>query len=210
MSNQNREHVSELSVDALSVTVEPTFDPLFLERGEVYSVWHPECDTRTCNALKEKNLSDTNLDHIERLKRAEPLDSKYPLSNAQLRECGIIFSPEPQDFDEEEEDGENDPEIMSSRAQGDPPLFNAQGVLGDIILDELASIHGVEEDMQDLDFGALVSGEDFAAGMSGGDAYVLDVDSKFQPRCNSELVDLDKVEEEDDIMTLKMMIQQRQ
>ncbi|KAK2992593.1 hypothetical protein RJ640_013213 [Escallonia rubra] len=52
--------------------------------------------------------------------------------------------------------------------------------------------------------------EDFAAGMSGGVAYVLDVDSKFQPRCNFELVDLDKVEEEDDIMTLKMMIQQRQ
>ncbi|KAK3002285.1 hypothetical protein RJ639_021247 [Escallonia herrerae] len=54
------------------------------------------------------------------------------------------------------------------------------------------------------------TGRNFAAGMSGGVAYVLDVDSKFQSRCNSELVDLDKVEEEDDIMTLKMMIQQHQ
>uniref|UniRef100_A0A1S3XS81 Glutamate synthase [NADH], amyloplastic n=1 Tax=Nicotiana tabacum TaxID=4097 RepID=A0A1S3XS81_TOBAC len=54
------------------------------------------------------------------------------------------------------------------------------------------------------------TGRNFAAGMSGGVAYVLDVDSKFRCRCNSELVDLDKVEEDDDIMTLKMMIQQHQ
>ncbi|KAJ0458321.1 putative glutamate synthase (NADH) [Helianthus annuus] len=54
------------------------------------------------------------------------------------------------------------------------------------------------------------TGRNFAAGMSGGIAYVLDVDSKFRSRCNSELVDLDKVEEEDDIMTLRMMIQQHQ
>ncbi|KAK3001483.1 hypothetical protein RJ639_020527 [Escallonia herrerae] len=39
----------------------------------------------------------------------------------------------------------------------------------------------------------------FAAGMSGGVAYSLDVDSKFLLRCNSELVDLDKVEEEDEL-----------
>ncbi|KAA8533609.1 hypothetical protein F0562_030957 [Nyssa sinensis] len=54
------------------------------------------------------------------------------------------------------------------------------------------------------------TGRNFAAGMSGGIAYVLDVDNKFQSRCNPELVDLDKVEEEDDIMTLRMMIQQHQ
>ncbi|CAI9092539.1 OLC1v1027805C1 [Oldenlandia corymbosa var. corymbosa] len=54
------------------------------------------------------------------------------------------------------------------------------------------------------------TGRNFAAGMSGGIAYVLDVDSLFQSRCNSELVDLDRVEEEDDILTLKMMIQQHQ
>ncbi|GLT61960.1 hypothetical protein SLA2020_346300 [Shorea laevis] len=54
------------------------------------------------------------------------------------------------------------------------------------------------------------TGRNFAAGMSGGIAYVLDVDGKFHLRCNPELVDLDKVEEEDDIMTLKMMIQQHQ
>ncbi|XVF12653.1 hypothetical protein REPUB_Repub08aG0137600 [Reevesia pubescens] len=54
------------------------------------------------------------------------------------------------------------------------------------------------------------TGRNFAAGMSGGIAYVLDVDGKFHSRCNPELVDLDKVEEEEDILTLKMMIQQHQ
>ncbi|XP_077251284.1 glutamate synthase 1 [NADH], chloroplastic-like isoform X2 [Tasmannia lanceolata] len=54
------------------------------------------------------------------------------------------------------------------------------------------------------------TGRNFAAGMSGGVAYVLDVDEKFRSRCNSELVDLDKVEEEEDITTLRMMIQQHQ
>ncbi|KAJ6411039.1 hypothetical protein OIU84_007733 [Salix udensis] len=54
------------------------------------------------------------------------------------------------------------------------------------------------------------TGRNFAAGMSGGVAYVLDLDGKFSSRCNLELVDLDKVEEEEDITTLKMMIQQHQ
>ncbi|KAK6925989.1 Glutamate synthase, alpha subunit, C-terminal [Dillenia turbinata] len=54
------------------------------------------------------------------------------------------------------------------------------------------------------------TGRNFAAGMSGGIAYVLDVDGKFRSRCNSELVDLDKVEDEDDILNLRMLIQQHQ
>ncbi|XP_038987133.1 glutamate synthase 1 [NADH], chloroplastic-like [Phoenix dactylifera] len=54
------------------------------------------------------------------------------------------------------------------------------------------------------------TGRNFAAGMSGGIAYVLDVDGKFHSRCNTELVDLEQVEEEDDIATLQMMIQQHQ
>ncbi|KAJ8772038.1 hypothetical protein K2173_027215 [Erythroxylum novogranatense] len=54
------------------------------------------------------------------------------------------------------------------------------------------------------------TGRNFAAGMSGGIAYVLDSDGTFRSRCNTELVDLDKVEEEEDIMTLRMMIQQHQ
>ncbi|PIA49013.1 hypothetical protein AQUCO_01300099v1 [Aquilegia coerulea] len=54
------------------------------------------------------------------------------------------------------------------------------------------------------------TGRNFAAGMSGGIAYVFDVDKTFQSRCNLELVDLDKVEDDEDIMTLRMMIQQHQ
>ena len=54
------------------------------------------------------------------------------------------------------------------------------------------------------------TGRNFAAGMSGGIAYVFDVDEKFRSRCNPELVDLEKVEEEEDVMTLRMMIQQHQ
>ncbi|KAL5226507.1 hypothetical protein ABZP36_014772 [Zizania latifolia] len=52
------------------------------------------------------------------------------------------------------------------------------------------------------------TGRNFAAGMSGGIAYVYDIDGKFSVRCNNELVDLYHVEEEDDITTLKMMIEQ--
>ncbi|ONK69929.1 uncharacterized protein A4U43_C05F28330 [Asparagus officinalis] len=54
------------------------------------------------------------------------------------------------------------------------------------------------------------TGRNFAAGMSGGVAYVFDVDGKFHSRCNGELVDLDKVEEDEDVTTLKMLIQQHQ
>ncbi|CAA0824674.1 Glutamate synthase 1 [Striga hermonthica] len=51
-------------------------------------------------------------------------------------------------------------------------------------------------------------GRNFGVGMSGGIAYVLDADSTFRSRCNVELVDLAPVEEEDDVLTLRMMIQQ--
>ncbi|CAL9116276.1 unnamed protein product [Musa textilis] len=54
------------------------------------------------------------------------------------------------------------------------------------------------------------TGRNFAAGMSGGIAYVFDVDGMFHTRCNLELVDLEKVEDEEDITALRMMIQQHQ
>lgn len=52
------------------------------------------------------------------------------------------------------------------------------------------------------------TGRNFAAGMSGGIAYVYDVDGTFSSRCNNELVDLYHVEEEEDVTTLKMLIEQ--
>ncbi|TXN33792.1 glutamate synthase large subunit [Methylobacterium sp. WL19] len=44
------------------------------------------------------------------------------------------------------------------------------------------------------------TGRNFAAGMSGGIAYVLDADGSFAARCNLSMVDLEPVEEEDDVM----------
>lgn len=52
------------------------------------------------------------------------------------------------------------------------------------------------------------TGKNFAAGMSGGIAYVLDVDGKFNLRCNQGLVDLDPVEDNEDGLSLKTLIQQ--
>jgi glutamate synthase (NADPH/NADH) large chain len=43
------------------------------------------------------------------------------------------------------------------------------------------------------------TGRNFAAGMSGGIAYVLDEDNSFKSRCNLAMVDLEPVPEEDDI-----------
>jgi glutamate synthase (NADPH/NADH) large chain/glutamate synthase (ferredoxin) len=41
------------------------------------------------------------------------------------------------------------------------------------------------------------TGRNFAAGMSGGIAYVLDVDGHFDRRCNMELVGFDSLDDED-------------
>ena len=41
------------------------------------------------------------------------------------------------------------------------------------------------------------TGRNFAAGMSGGVAYVYDVNNVFSGRCNTEMVDLDPCDEED-------------
>ncbi|WIY52402.1 glutamate synthase large subunit [Devosia sp. YIM 151766] len=44
------------------------------------------------------------------------------------------------------------------------------------------------------------TGRNFAAGMSGGVAYVLDEDASFRSRCNLAMVDLEPVQEEEDLM----------
>jgi glutamate synthase (NADPH/NADH) large chain len=44
------------------------------------------------------------------------------------------------------------------------------------------------------------TGRNFAAGMSGGIAYVLDEDDTFASRCNLSMVELEPVTEEDDLM----------
>jgi len=53
------------------------------------------------------------------------------------------------------------------------------------------------------------TGRNFAAGMSGGTAYVYDPDQEFSRLCNMELVDFDEMEFED-IDLLKQMIENHQ
>ena len=51
------------------------------------------------------------------------------------------------------------------------------------------------------------TGRNFAAGMSGGIAYIYDVQNNFESMCNKEMVDLDPVQGED-AQKLKNLIQQ--
>lgn len=50
------------------------------------------------------------------------------------------------------------------------------------------------------------TGRNFAAGMSGGYAYVLDTDSVFHSNCNTEMVDLETVNEPNEIHFLKSLV----
>ncbi|HVT85265.1 MAG TPA: glutamate synthase large subunit, partial [Chitinophagaceae bacterium] len=49
------------------------------------------------------------------------------------------------------------------------------------------------------------TGRNFAAGMSGGVAYIYDVNGKFPENCNREMVDLDPLDEEDVLLLRKMI-----
>jgi len=51
------------------------------------------------------------------------------------------------------------------------------------------------------------TGRNFAAGMSGGVAYVWDVDGTFRNHCNTGTVDLDPVDDDDDIAELRELIE---
>jgi len=51
------------------------------------------------------------------------------------------------------------------------------------------------------------TGRNFAAGMSGGVAYVYDNENRFTERCNREMVELEEVEETEDLQELKVLIQ---
>ncbi|HEX6318619.1 MAG TPA: glutamate synthase-related protein, partial [Burkholderiales bacterium] len=52
-----------------------------------------------------------------------------------------------------------------------------------------------------------LTGRNFAAGMSGGYAYVLDVDGEFDKRCNPSMVDLEPLAEAEDEARLKRLIE---
>ena len=50
------------------------------------------------------------------------------------------------------------------------------------------------------------TGRNFAAGMSGGVAYVLDLEGDFATYCNKDIVLLERLEEIEDSLTVKKMI----
>ncbi|HOK78723.1 MAG TPA: glutamate synthase-related protein, partial [Verrucomicrobiota bacterium] len=52
------------------------------------------------------------------------------------------------------------------------------------------------------------TGRNFAAGMTGGIAYVVDEDGGFETRCNRQTVNLEKLEEEEEIEFVRKMIEQ--
>ena len=52
------------------------------------------------------------------------------------------------------------------------------------------------------------TGRNFAAGMSGGFAYVFDEEGQFARLCNQDMVDLEPVVEEEDLATLRGLVQE--
>jgi glutamate synthase (ferredoxin) len=55
-----------------------------------------------------------------------------------------------------------------------------------------------------------LTGRNFAAGMSGGTAYVLDEAGDFPRRCNLQMVGLEKLEDADEIEVVWKMVQRHQ
>ena len=51
------------------------------------------------------------------------------------------------------------------------------------------------------------TGRNFAAGMSGGEAYVFDQTGSFGSLCNTEMVDLEPVETETDVAGLRRLLE---
>ena len=52
------------------------------------------------------------------------------------------------------------------------------------------------------------TGRNFAAGMSGGIAYVLDSKGVFSRRCNTAMVDMERLDDSEDIETVQRLIRQ--
>ncbi|XP_043275732.1 glutamate synthase [NADH] isoform X2 [Venturia canescens] len=53
-----------------------------------------------------------------------------------------------------------------------------------------------------------LTGRNFAAGMSGGIAYVLDVDGSFKSKCNPEMVELLPLNKDEDIAYVKTLLEE--
>jgi glutamate synthase (ferredoxin) len=90
-----------------------------------------------------------------------------------------------------------------------------QGVAGERFAVRNSGVHAVVEGVGDhgceyMTGGRVVilgrTGRNFAAGMSGGLAYVLDVDGDFARRCNPGMVELDRLNQVEDINLVRDLI----
>ena len=52
------------------------------------------------------------------------------------------------------------------------------------------------------------TGRNFAAGMSGGVAYVLDTEGDFRANCNLEMVELERLEYDEEVAVVKGLIEE--
>jgi glutamate synthase (ferredoxin) len=55
-----------------------------------------------------------------------------------------------------------------------------------------------------------MTGRNFAAGMSGGIAYVLDLEGDFAKRCNPEMVGLSSITDDEEIAAVKRLIERHE
>ncbi len=90
-----------------------------------------------------------------------------------------------------------------------------RGIAGERFCVRNSGVHAVVEGVGDhgceyMTGGRVVvlglTGRNFAAGMSGGIAYVLDTDGDFSGKFNSEMADMEVLDDENDINELKGMI----
>jgi glutamate synthase (ferredoxin) len=90
-----------------------------------------------------------------------------------------------------------------------------RGVAGERFAVRNSGVHAVVEGVGDhgceyMTGGRVVvlgsTGRNFAAGMSGGEAYVYDPDGSFAKRCNFEMVELEKLENPSELEEVKAMI----
>jgi glutamate synthase domain-containing protein 3 len=92
-----------------------------------------------------------------------------------------------------------------------------RGVAGERFAVRNSGAHAVVEGVGDhgceyMTGGRIVvlgrTGRNFAAGMSGGIAYVLDPDGSFALNCNIDMVDLERLEQPDEVAMVRGLIEQ--
>ena len=90
-----------------------------------------------------------------------------------------------------------------------------RGIAGERFCVRNSGVHAVVEGVGDhgceyMTGGRVViigkTGRNFAAGMSGGIAYVLDENEDFHIRCNRQMVNLEAIEEQEDINTIRRLL----